>query len=179
MRWDDDKFEGQRGEWRWFVTRNPIENIDALAIHEHLNQRLWIATFDSGMITPTPEELLAGWKSNEQAMVSPPLYSGLAIPSDQYDEWYIFGNCRPGLDAIERFVNYGGFNLADPRAVTPSFDPTWEPSGLVWLSPIQDRFWAQLTRLAPISYIASGDRDVVVTRNPRFAERVRRAIHGS
>jgi hypothetical protein len=176
MRWDDATFQGEHGEWKWFVCRNVIENLPLLVIQEHPICRLWIATFDSGTITPSVKELAIGWSSIDGAMVSPPLRPGLDIPSDQFDEWYIFYADRLVLGELERFVNYGGFNLADPRRMAKSFDPTWEPSGLDWLCALQDRFWLQLDRLAPVSYVASGDNDVVVTRNLRFAECIRKAI---
>jgi hypothetical protein len=177
MRWDDDIFQDQHDEWKWFVCRNVIENLPSLVIQEHPSCRLWITTFDSGTITPSAEELAIGWSSIDGAMVSPRLRAGLDIPSDHYDEWYIFDADRLALGQFERFVNYGGFNLADPRSMAKSFDPTWEPSGLDWLCAIQDRFWIQLDRLGPVSYIASGDNDVVVTRHHGFADCIRRTIH--
>ena len=177
MRSDDLHFEGERGEWKWFVCREFIDILPSLVIREHPKCRLWITTFDSSTITPSAEETAIGWSSIEGAMVSPPLRPGLEIPHDQFDEWYVFGDDPPQLGELERFVIYGGSNLADPGSMAKSFDPTWDPSGLDWLYAIQDRFWLQLERIAPVSYIASGDNDVVVTRNRGFAECICRAIH--
>ena len=109
-------------------------------------------------------------------MISPPLSVGLEIPSDQHNDWYIFGEDQPSLGEFERFVIYGGFNFADPREMASSYDPTWDRSALDWLYPIQERFWTQLDRLAPVSYISNGDNDVVVTRLAEFAESIRGAI---
>lgn len=176
MRWDSPTFIGVHGDWYWFVSRQPIEDLLCLVVQEHLGQRLWITAFDSGPITPNPEEMASGWKIVDGVIVSPRLVDGIDIPHDQYDEWYIFPDDRPRLHDLERFVNYGGFNLADPRAMTASFDPTWERSGLDWLYPLQDRFWKQLDHLSPLSYIASGESDVIVTRLPSFAELMRRII---
>jgi hypothetical protein len=44
-----------------------------------------------------------------------------------------------------------------------------------WFPAVQERFWSQLQRLKPESYVASGDRDVVVSRNQRFIDGVRQA----
>ncbi|MBC7857038.1 MAG: hypothetical protein IAF94_26710 [Pirellulaceae bacterium] len=60
-----------------------------------------------------------------------------------------------------------------------TFDPTWERSGLDWLYPIQERFWAQVNKLSPLSYIAIGDNEVVVTRNKSFAKTVQHAMRRS
>jgi hypothetical protein len=176
MQWDDLVHEGERGEWKWLVSREPIIGLAELTASEHLNCRLWIATFDSGKITPSAEELAIGWKLIDGIMVSPPLTSETTIPSDCYDEWYVFDGDHSTFGVAERFVSFGSFTLADPRKMAATFDPTWEISGLDWLYPIQERFWSQVDRHFPLSYIASGDNDIVVTRKPGFAARVRQAI---
>jgi len=49
-------------------------------------------------------------------------------------------------------------------------DPTWSRHGLDGLGSIQERFWEQLERVNPVSYIAVGDYDVVVTQRREFIE---------
>lgn len=176
MQWDSQRFEGIHGDWWWFVARSHTNDLLPLVLREHLGQRLWITTFDNGSIKPDADELTSGWRSVGGAMVSPPLMDGLDVPRDELDEWYIFEDDRSPILHLERFVNYGGFNLADPRSMAASFDSTWDRSGLDWLYPIQERFWAQLNELSPLSYIAIGDNDVVVTRNESFAKTVRHAM---
>jgi len=176
MKWDDRTFEGKHAIWWWFVSRSQIDTLCELVVREHRGYRLWITSFDSGPITPSAEELSDGWKTVDGAMVSPPLEVGLDIPNDQYDEWYIFDDDSPRNQDFERFINYGGFNLADPRATTATFDSTWERDGLDWLYPMQERFWRQMEKLSPVSYIGSGDNDVIVTRQESFANFVRKAM---
>lgn len=176
IRWDSPTFEGKHGRWRWFVSRSQIRDLPRLVLREHAGQRLWITTFDSGTITPNAEQVAAGWKVVDDAMVSPPLAEGIEIPCDECDEWYIFSDDRPRLRGFEEFVNSGGFNLADPRAMAESFDPTWERSDLNWLYPIQKRFWQQIDNLSPVSYVGTGSNTVVVTQSRSFAESVRQAI---
>ena len=130
MHWNDHSFSGERDEWVWFVSRSPIAQLLDLTREEHLGARLWICTFDSGSITPNEEEASAGWSVADEAMVSPPMSIDLDVPCDQYDEWYIFPDSCSRLRGIERFVNYGGFTLADPRSMAKSFDASWEPNGL-------------------------------------------------
>lgn len=189
MHWQDTIFEGEHGDWQWFVSRRPIDHLDRLVIQQHLGRRLWITAFDGGPIKPTPKEAKAGWRLIEdalvspplspnigEAMVSPPLFPGVNIPCDQFDEWYIFEDGHAGDAKFEVFVNYLGFNLADPREMTASYDPTWERSGLDWLYPLQEQFWRQIERLSPISYICSGTNDIVVTRNEEFANTIRQVV---
>lgn len=53
-----------------------------------------------------------------------------------------------------------------------------EWSWFVFRSPIEDllRFWSQIETLRPISYIASGDNEVLVTRDPGFRAVLAQAI---
>jgi hypothetical protein len=54
-----------------------------------------------------------------------------------------------------------------------TYDPTWDRHGLDYLVPIQERFWAQVERVNPVSYIAMGDQDIVVSRRRDFVEQLR------
>jgi hypothetical protein len=52
-------------------------------------------------------------------------------------------------------------------------DPTWEAHAFDWLIPVQGRFWKQIVRVRPLSYVAMGERDIIVTRNQEFVSRLR------
>jgi hypothetical protein len=106
-------------------------------------------------------------------MDSSPLVEGLDIPHDQYDEWYLFEEPPPAAWQPEVFVNYGGFTLAPIADILSTYDPTWDRRGLDYLVPIQERFWAQLERVDPVTYGAVGDYDVVVSKRREFIERLR------
>jgi hypothetical protein len=121
------------------------------------------------------DELAQGWTTQGKVAISPLLIEGMSIPHDQYDEWYLLDTPKFDKDDFEVFVNYGSFTLVAPADVYKIFDPTSERSGLDWLVPVQERFWFQLERLRPESYVAIGDNDVVVSRNHRFVENVREA----
>jgi hypothetical protein len=175
MRSDDTLTLGLHGIWYWIVSREPIADLMELTIQHHLDRRLWITTFDSGTIRPNADDLVAGWKLVGGVMVSPPLAPRLPIPCDQYDEWLLFNDDSARQLSWEPFVNFGGFTLADPRQMAQSFDPTWERDALDWLGPVQERFWSQLDRLLPISYVGCGDNDIVVSRCQPFVESVRQA----
>jgi hypothetical protein len=38
---------------------------------------------------------------------------------------------------------------------------------------VQERFWKQMARVRPLSYVAMGDNDVIVTRNQEFVSQFR------
>jgi hypothetical protein len=178
MRCHDTLTEGLYGNWHWIVSREPITELTELTIQHHLDQRLWITTFDSGTIRPNSDDLVAGWKLVGGVMVSPPLAHRIQIPCDQYDEWLLFNDDSARQLSWEPFINFGGFTLADPRQMPKSFDQTGERDALDWLGQVQERFWSQLDRLLPVSYVGRGDNDIVVSRCRPFVESVRQAAQG-
>jgi hypothetical protein len=164
---------GQCGRFHWLVARTSLLSLVAATIRSHPGTRLCITAFDGGPIRPDPEEQAEGWVAGESVMVSPPLAEGLDIPLDQYDEWYLLDEPPPHEWQPEVFVNYGGFTLVAIEEIYRTFDPTWERRGLEYLVPIQERFWAQMEQVDPISYIAMGDQDVVVSKRREFIEQLR------
>ncbi len=163
---------GKHDEWSWVVVRTMILELRSLIAEFHSGQRLCITAFDSGPITPSPEEQCLGWSLIGAIMVSPPLTPHLEIPADEYDEWYVFESLPTSIDIAERYVNYSGFNLADPQAMAASQGPNWDRTIYDCLVPIQARFWSDMNRLDPSSYISSGCNDIVVSRNAAFVNRV-------
>jgi hypothetical protein len=170
---------GEHGEYRWLVSDSLILRLRPPVLRFHSGLRLCITSFDSGPLRLTEEEIILGWTTQGNVAISPPVTAGLAVPHDQYDEWYLLDH--PAFDAgdFEVFVNYGGFTLVAPAETYQTFDRTWEKAGLDWLSPIQERFWRQLARLKPETYVAVGDKDIVVSRNHRFMESVREAAEAA
>ena len=166
---------GQQGEYHWLESGPEIWDLAAIVVRFHRGLRLCITAFDSGPLRLTSEELDQGWSAHCGVAVSPPIEDSLAIPHDQYDEWYVVDDPRPLERDIEVFVNYGAFTLVPPADTYKTYDATWEKSGLEWLAQAQGRFWDQLQRIQPMTFVASGDNDVVASRNYRFIEAVRSA----
>lgn len=164
---------GRHGHFHWLVAPSSLPSLGETAVRFHLGLRLCITAFDSGAILPSPEEQAAGWVARGSVMISPPLAEGLDIPYDQYDEWYLLDEPLPPEWEPEVFVNYGGFTLVPVEEIYKTFDPTWERGGLDYLVPIQERFWAQMDRVDPESFIAMGDLDVVVSKRREFIEHLR------
>ena len=169
MRWDDLFWTGSHDRWSWFVSRHQIPNVDKLVVRYHHRCRLAIASFDSGPILPDSEERSLGWSVVDNHMISPPLVDDLQLPCDQNDEWYVFNELPQSVVVSERYVRYFCFNLADPKLLAASQDPTWDRTNYDWLAPLQIQFWNDILRLSPITYIASGDVEVVVTSDPKFS----------
>lgn len=151
---------GERGRFFWLVSDGRLPSLPELAIRYHVGLRLCITSFDSTSISPTPEESAAGWTSVGPAMVSAPLTDRMEIPYDRYDEWYFVDQPPPAAWTSEVFVNYLAFTLA-PSAQNCEYD---------WLAPMQERFWEQLDRINPVSYVAMGDNDIVVSKRREFIE---------
>jgi hypothetical protein len=172
MRWDDLIFTGLRDDWHWVVVREMIRELPILATQFHVGNRLCISAFDSGPISPSQEETSLGWSLIGELMVSPPLAANTEIPCDGHDEWYIFSRMPNAIDIKHRCVNYFGFTLADPKQLAASQDPTWDRTKCDWLVPLQENFWRDIDRLNPVSYVSSGDYDIVVTKNHQFAESI-------
>ena len=163
---------GQHGRFHWLVGSSSLPSPMELTVRYHPALRLCITAFDGGPIRPSPEEQAEGWMVRGEVMVSPPLAEGLDIPHDGYDEWYLLDEPPSSGWQPEVFVNYGGFTLVPTEVLYKSYDPSWDRHGLNWLDPIQKRFWEQLERLNPVSFIAMGDYDVVVSRRREFIERL-------
>ena len=177
MKWNDPWFSGTHDEWFWIDCRFQIDELPQLVSDHHGGNRLAIATFDSGSITPTPEERALGWSVVDEAMVSPPLTPRVKIPREDYDEWYIFPELPERVSILDRFVNHGGFTLADPTKLAASHNPPWHPSDCDWLVPLQMVFWENLTSINPITYVSSGDWNIVVTKLQPFAQSVTQVAH--
>jgi hypothetical protein len=163
---------GTTGDYHWIVSSAPIDSLVEFIVRFHKALRLCITAFDGGPLRPSPDEFAAGWTIQNAVMVSPPICDGVAIPRDQYDEWYIVSQPLVATFQLEVFVNFGSFTLVPFAELYKTFDSTWEKPD-DWLGPIQERFWSQIEQIRPETYVAMGDNDVVVSRNPQFIRAVR------
>jgi hypothetical protein len=143
-------FTGKRNEygwveWEWrsrFLT-------DLLPVFPQLviGQYLVNTSFDSGSLSLSPEEINRGWHKHNDLALSPVIKDVSEIPYCHYSEWYVFSS-PVTFDDYESFINYGGFSLE-----------------LLEFRELQERFWQQLERLAPETFLAEGDNLICVTRD--------------
>ncbi|APW63947.1 hypothetical protein [Paludisphaera borealis] len=164
---------GRWGSYYWLVSSRELPTLEAATLRFHPGDRLCITSIDSGTCRLYPEEIAAGWTAGRNVAVSPPVDDGIDIPRDQYDEWYLLDRPPAHEWQPEVFVNYGGYTLVAVEESYRTFDPTLDRHGLDYLFPIQERFWAQIERIDPISYVAMGDKDVVVSKRLEFIKHLR------
>ena len=158
---------GAHDDFSWAVSHLRVPQVDALVVKYFAGSQLCSSAFDGGPITSAQAELDSGWRVVDGIMVSPTL-TGLEIPFDVNDEWFVLDQIPAVFPKLTRFVNYGGFNLAEPRELAASYDPTWERSGLDWLYAIQEEFWHQIELLKPKAYVILGDAEVVTSTDHGF-----------
>ncbi len=179
---------GAHGEYQWLtVLKCDISSLLRLCPGVVLNKYLAVTSIDSGTLQLTDQEKDAGWWTSEEAKVfrdsswghreddsdwkvaySPRLDSIHGLPDEThgeccagFDEWYVFERAVPPGE-IEAFVNWSGFRL---------YDHEWK-----WCT---DRFWEQMARLAPESYIADGTVFTFATRNAGLFTEVLSAFSAS
>jgi len=155
----------QVGDYYWTVFTEPMLDLANTVIQSHIKSFLHITSFDSGPLRINDEEKIQGWQQMDTIAVSPSLNQGTEVPYDNYDEWYISQSTLEFPDSFEVFVNYGSFTLEDPKVLTKNDDKTWERGRFDFLDSMQERFWNQINIIKPDTYLAAGDRDVLVSKN--------------
>jgi hypothetical protein len=167
-------FLGARDGYRWYQSAQPslgelLDRVPSLVVGRYVA----VTSYDSGPLRLGEDEHRIGWTSSEAVAYSPHIANPREIPTDGYDEWYVFRRTT-SLERPEVFVNYGRFGLQSPGPFLDRLDPTWDSSLAReqddWLATCQRRFWNQLARLQPETYLAEGDNLFCVTRNEKAFE---------
>jgi hypothetical protein len=153
---------GAHGDYKWLSSRHQLDDLLRLCPSVVLGKYIAVTSIDSGSLSPTDDEKLAGWESRECIGYSPVVESVEALPRAGWDEWYVFA--QPVDLGVSRLRS----NMFDPP-VTPGevgvfvnycfalHPPEW--------ASLADLFWSQIDRIQPESYIADNDRLTFVTRN--------------
>jgi len=168
MNLDAPTFAGQRGDYHWIFAPNQTPDLRPKIIEHFAGGYLAIAAFDSGPITCSTEERSDGWRNCGDTLLSPALSTSTQIPSDHYDEWYVFPAAPDAITPSHLYVQFVGFTLADPDLLRQTQDPTWCKSNYDWLRPLQASFWRDIDRFQPDAYLMSGDDTLLVTRDLTF-----------
>lgn len=111
--------------------------------------------------------------------ISPRITISKKIPFVWFDEWYIFD--EPAVPTeVEVFVNYGTFSLGDPAPTVATMHIGTDAEKVARLVEsalkLQQKFWAQMERIKPRSYLANGNSFTFVTRDSGLFERVMGAL---
>jgi hypothetical protein len=163
---------GTQGDYQWITMYEcDISSLLKTCPEIVLNKYLAVTSIDSGPLKLAEEERINGWWTSDNARVflgsswgyrddrgevafSPRLSSIHGLPNethgeccDGFDEWYVFDRVIPAME-METFVNWCGFRLYDAE--------------FKWC---KDRFWDQMTRLTPESYLSDGTVFTFATRN--------------
>src|SRR5208337_4277448 len=177
---------GQRGEYQWLVSEQiDIHRLLEILPEVALGKCLAISLFDSGPLVPTDEERSKGWQVHGRLTVVPEVVVVGDLPSEQYDEWYLFTS--PTMPEIpETFANCGGFTLEPPQvslqfaraqaSVGAQADLKMIQQAAEMQQELLDSFWAQMERVRPDTYIGDGDHFVFVTVNSLLFEKVQIAV---
>jgi hypothetical protein len=137
-----------------------------------------ITSFDSGPLRPTVDRLAAGWATDGDVAVSPPIGTIDEVPFAGWDEMYVLSR-RVLLAEPDVFVNYEDFS-PNPVQSLGDLDPALSPSDA------QDvlqgslgrtmRFWRQLLRLQPRAFLADGTLMTCVVQDEQLFRRVLLAL---
>lgn len=155
---------GQKGEYWWLVAHE-LPDLRGALVQHHLGDRLCVTSFDSAPFRPGLPAERSGWTTRGDLAVSPSITAAFEVPSAGYDEWYLFEQLPDELVFLEVFANYLGFTLAPPSTEPRT---SGDASAVEWLLDAQQRFWFQVERLKPISFVMQGHLDIVVSRRQEF-----------
>ncbi|HNC08118.1 MAG TPA: hypothetical protein PLX14_05390 [Anaerolineales bacterium] len=153
-------FIGAHKGYFWVTWKSQILS-DLIAAFPEIVDGMYlvVSAFDSGPFVPTNTEQAQGWQYKNNLAFSPLVKNPVDLPTGEYDEWYVYPTAsRP--EVIEVFINYSLFNLSGAFAIPESAE-------------LAERFWSQLERLAPESYLAEGEQLHFVTRNRSLYKQVK------
>ena len=156
---------GTRGNYYWLTSRSNTDHISqVLASCPRVTRDKFVAitSFDSGPLSPSQDELLAGWSSDGRIMYSPQITQSVSFPHEQYDEWLVFPHETRHLPELEVFINWGGFTLAEE-------DPDHHRE-------YREHLWAQLAQVSAESYLAEGDYFLFASTNRAVFDCVEQAV---
>ena len=163
-------FTGREGEYFWLACHECHWTIPDYFVRRYpavfLDRTVAVTASDS---MPEPDPF---WIADAVSIEELP-------PLDGWDEWWIFEGPPQPRDMPDAFVNIGSFSLAPLGEVHPP-DPTWDRSTYVVDANLRSRFWAEVVRLNPESYLAVGDTFLFASRREELVSALGRDIrHGS
>lgn len=151
---------GERDGYWWGESRTKsLSDILRVCPHIIIGKFVAVTACDSGPLFAS-DGVTPGWEMIGRIAFSPRIESVRQLPQGGFDEWYIFRE-PTRFEEVEVFVNYEKFTLRSRSAGDGG---------------MQDRFWEQMGRVQPESFIADGLSLVVVTANPAVADCVKSVL---
>lgn len=150
---------GTHGEYYWIeLSKEFLDGVIAAHPEIVLDKFIVNTSSDSGPLQLSPQEIENGWSSDDRLAFSPRFDKDRDIPWgtwECYSEWYVFTSSNAFITDFEVFINYGAFYLQDCE-----------------FPEMLERFWNQLEKISPESYLADGSYTIFVTRNKSLFDRV-------
>jgi hypothetical protein len=127
-----------------------------------------VSALDSGPLQIDHQQIAAGWQSHGRLALSPRISNPAEVPFEWFDEWFILDEPIVPTE-VEVFVNYGTFSLGDPNPTISTVYIGSDENAKAKLAkaviPMRTRFWTQLERIDPTSYVSNGNCFIFVTRD--------------
>jgi hypothetical protein len=163
-------FHGVHDEFQWLETpAHEIQDIlqvcPAVVTHKHIA----VTSFDPKKLRPVEEQWLRECRAAGSALYLPVVRDPEALPANVFDEWYIFSSAAPEK-AFKRFLNYEWFTLGPAQVVYFRHNITWD------VKRMRRLFWQEMEQMYPESYLARGNRLMIVTRNSAYFGSVLRGL---
>lgn len=168
-------YKGKQGHYFWLARTLDMQGTSRPLIHllnscpeVILGNFVIVTSLDSDALQLSPQQVNDGWRQAGKLAISPRITDAEQIPFEWFDEWYIFDKPTVPTD-VEVFVNYGTFSLGDPRpAVSTMYIGTNAETTAQLVEgalELQQKFWAQIERIKPKSYMSNGNSFTFVTQD--------------
>jgi hypothetical protein len=184
-----DYIYGQKDIYEWFEFCDTpitigyvIDKLSGFMIDKYLA----IASCDHSPYKPSDKERKRGWTEHNEIAYSPKLtrkelkrLSGDDYYDDNYHEWYIF-ETKSKIGRVKDYVNFIAFTLRDRRKELEMIDQTWDRKLLESEIEISERlqtdFWKSIEDISPLTYIADGERFLIVTRDEKLIVKLKELV---
>ncbi len=177
-----EMYKGKQGHYFWLGRALDTQDTSRLLAHllkacpdVVLGNFVIVTCLDSGALQLTPQQVSEGWRQEGRLAISPKIKDASELDFNWFDEWYIFDElARP--TNVEVFVNYGTFSLGDPRPTIATMyigtDKEKVAQMVEGALELQQKFWAQIERIKPKSFIANGNSFTFVTKDSDLFDKV-------
>ena len=170
---------GANEVYRWLVSKHTQEEFLKLCSFAVAGRYIAVTACDSGPLQLSQEETNAGWKAENGIAYSPRVDSTVVLPTQMYDEWYVFREPQD-LGQVSRFEG----NIFDPPlkkgqlGLFVNYHLALHRTDLSE-RPLTDLFWFQIGWIQPESYVSDSDFLTFVSRDHTLFEAVLRTLSGS